>query len=73
MKISFHFEDDSYRGCSFDLRESDNGKAVFFFAEIQDQNLKNVAYAVGTVDEVRKCLSDRTIKIISEADNADTY
>lgn len=73
MKLSFHFEDDNYRGCSVELREGDNGKAVLVFAEIQDQDLKNVAYAVGTVDEVRKCLSERTIKIISEADNADTY
>ncbi|MBR2734451.1 MAG: hypothetical protein IKG61_01350 [Selenomonadaceae bacterium] len=67
MKINFHFEDDSYRGCSFDLRESDTGKAVFFFAEIQDQNLKNVAYAVGTVDEVKHRLLKHTLKIISEA------
>ncbi len=72
MKLSFLFEDDNYRGCLVDLRESDNGKAVLVFAEIQDQDLKHVAYAVGTVDEVRKCLSERTIKIISEADNADT-
>ena len=67
MNLSFHFEDDSYRGCSFDLRESDTGKAVFVFAEIQNQDLKNVAYAVGTVDEVKKFLSEHTLKIISEA------